>query len=46
MINQKTTAVRLIPVVGKGVEMVGFGGCWDMPNMPVNKFSCEDFISR
>ena len=27
MVNQKTTAVRLIPVIGKGVgEMVEFGG--------------------
>ena len=48
MINQKTTAVRLIPVVGKDVgDMVEFGGLLGYaPIMPVNKFNCEDFISR
>ncbi len=48
MINQKTTAVRLIPVVGKGVgETVEFGGLLGYaPIMPVNGFSCENFISR
>ena len=48
MINQKTTAVRLIPVIGKGVgEMVEFGGLLVYaPIMPVNQFSCEAFVSR
>lgn len=48
MINQKTTAVRLIPVIGKGVgENVEFGGLLGhAPIMPVNPFSCEKFISR
>ena len=48
MINQKTTAVRIIPVVGKDVgEMVTFGGLLGYaPIMPVNSFSCDDFISR
>ena len=48
MVNQKTTAVRLIPVIGKGVgESVEFGGLLGhAPIMPVNPFSCEAFISR
>ncbi|MDD3205397.1 MAG: PFL family protein [Lachnospiraceae bacterium] len=48
MINQKTTAVRVIPVIGKGVgETVEFGGLFGYaPIMPVNKFSCDDFINR
>ncbi len=48
MINQKTTAVRIIPVIGKDVgEEVEFGGLLGRaPIMPVNKFSCEDFVSR
>ena len=48
MVNAKTTAVRLIPVIGKGVgEKVEFGGLLGhAPIMPVNGFSCEDFISR
>ena len=48
MINQKTTAARLIPVIGKGVgETVEFGGLFGYaPIMPVNKYSCEAFISR
>ena len=48
MINQKTTAVRIIPVIGKSVgEMVEFGGLLGYaPVMPVNKYSCEKFISR
>ncbi len=48
MINQKTTAVRLIPVIGKSVgEIVKFGGLLGYaPIMPVNRFSCEDFINR
>ena len=48
MINNKTTAARLIPVIGKGVgETVEFGGLLGYaPIMPVNKFSCEKFIKR
>ncbi len=48
MINQKTTAVRVIPVIGKGVgEVVEFGGLLGYaPIMPVNSFSCDDFINR
>ncbi len=48
MVNQKTTAARLIPVIGKNVgDTVEFGGLFGYaPIMPVNKFSCEDFIQR
>lgn len=48
MVNQKTTAVRLIPVIGKKVgEVVEFGGLLGYaPIMPVNQFSSEDFINR
>lgn len=48
MINQKTTAVRLIPVIGKEVgEIVEFGGLLGYaPVMPVNKYSCEAFVNR
>ena len=42
MINQKTTAVRIIPVVGKTVG----GLLGHAPVMPVNRYSCEAFISR
>lgn len=48
MINQKTTAVRLIPVIGKGVgDTVEFGGLLGhAPVMPVNRFKCDDFVKR
>lgn len=48
MVNQKTTAVRLIPVIGKDVgEEVEFGGLLGhAPIMPVNPYGCEDFIRR
>jgi len=48
MINQKTTAVRLIPVIGKKVgDRVEFGGLLGYaPVMSVNKFSCDNFINR
>lgn len=48
MVNSKTTAVRLIPVPGKGVgDWVEFGGLLGgAPIMAVNKFSCADFINR
>ena len=48
MINQKTTAVRLIPVIGKGVgESVEFGGLLGhAPVMPVNPYDCSAFVNR
>lgn len=48
VINNKTTAVRLIPVHGKTVgEMASFGGLLGYaPIMPVNGFSSEAFIQR
>lgn len=48
VINNKTTAVRIIPVVGKGLgDKAIFGGLLGYaPIMEVNKFSCEDFINR
>ena len=48
MVNQKTTAVRLIPAIGKDVgDVVEFGGLLGhAPIMPVNKYSCEKFIAR
>ena len=48
MVNQKTTAVRIIPIVGKEVgDTVEFGGLLGYaPVMPVNRFSCEAFVNR
>ena len=48
MVNQKTTAVRIIPVIGKDVgEIVEFGGLLGYaPIMPVNSFDCSAFINR
>ncbi len=48
MVNQKTTAVRIIPVIGKGLgETAEFGGLLGYaPIMPVNPSSCEAFIKR
>lgn len=48
MVNQKTTAVRIIPVIGKGVgETVEFGGLLGYaPVMPVNRFACDNFVNR
>lgn len=48
MINNKTTAVRIIPVIGKEVgDTVEFGGLLGYaPIMSVNKYSCEAFIKR
>ena len=48
MINQKTTAVRVIPVIGKDVgDIVEFGGLLGYaPVMPVNRFSCANFVNR
>ena len=48
VVNNKTTAVRLIPVYGKGVgESVEFGGLLGhAPIMPVSEHSCAAFIHR
>ena len=48
MINQKTTAVRIIPVIGKNIgDKVEFGGLLGYaPIMPVNKYKCEAFVNR
>jgi len=48
MINQKTTAVRILPVVGKTVgDSIELGGLLGTaPIMPVNRFGCEEFVSR
>lgn len=48
MVNQKTTAVRLIPVIGKDVgDMAQFGGLLGYaPIMSVNEFDCSAFINR
>ncbi len=48
MINQKTTAVRIIPVIGKTVgDSVEFGGLLGhAPVMPVNTFDSSRFVNR
>lgn len=48
MVNQKTTAVRIIPVAGKGLgDTVEFGGLLGYaPIMPVNTFDCSEFVNR
>lgn len=48
MVNQKTTAVRLIPVIGKDVgDVAEFGGLLGYaPIMSVNEFGCDAFINR
>ena len=48
MVNQKTTAVRIIPVIGKTVgEVAHFGGLLGYaPIMPVNNFDCSVFVNR
>lgn len=48
MVNNKTTAVRIIPVPGKkSGDWVKFGGLLgEAPVMSVNPFSCTDFINR
>ncbi len=48
MINQKTTAVRIIPVIGKSFgDNVEFGGLLGhAPIMPVNGFDCAGFVNR
>lgn len=48
MVNQKTTAVRILPVVGKEVgDSIELGGLLGTaPIMPVNRYGCEEFVSR
>ncbi len=48
VMNNKTTAVRIIPVPGREVgEMVEFGGLLgNAPIMAVNRFSSDQFIRR
>ena len=48
MVNNKTTAVRVIPAMGKKAgDTVEFGGLLGYaPVMPVNRFSCDAFIAR
>ena len=48
MINQKTTAVRIMPIVGKDIgDRAVFGGLLgEAPVMPVNNSNCEGFIGR
>ena len=48
IINQKTTAVRIIPAYGKKVgDKVSFGGLLGFaPIMKVNEKSCKDFVDR
>ena len=48
MINKKTTAVRVIPAVGKTVgDSVVYGGLLgEAPIMKVNSLSSADFVNR
>ncbi|MBE6004197.1 MAG: PFL family protein [Lachnospiraceae bacterium] len=48
MVNQKTTAVRVIPAYGKKVgDHVDFGGLLGhAPVMSVNTFDCSGFVNR
>ena len=48
MINNKTTAVRLIPAIGMKVgDKLNFGGLFGYaPVMPVNSFACDRFVNR
>jgi uncharacterized protein (UPF0210 family) len=48
MVNNKTTAVRIIPAPGKQAgDSVEFGGLLGRaPVMNVNRYSCADFIAR
>ena len=48
MVNQKTTAVRVIPAYGKKAgDVVEFGGLLGYaPVMPVNTFDCSRFVNR
>ncbi len=46
VVNNKTTAARLLPIPGKGPgEVVSYGGLLgDAIVMPINRFSCKRFI--
>jgi len=48
MVNNKTTAVRIIPAIGKQAgDRVEFGGLLGFaPVIPVNSHGCGDFIAR
>jgi uncharacterized protein (UPF0210 family) len=48
VMNNKTTAVRIIPVPGREVgELIEYGGLLgSAPIMPVNRFSSDGFIRR
>ena len=48
MVNQKTTAVRVIPVIGKRAgDSIKLGGLLgEAKVMPVNRYGCLDFIAR
>ena len=48
MINNKTTAVRLIPAIGKKEgDMVEYGGLWGKaPVMRISRFASADFVNR
>lgn len=48
MINKKTTAVRIIPAIGKKAgEMLTFGGLLgEAPIMSVNELSSDNFVNR
>ena len=48
MVNNKTTAVRVIPAPGKKVgDVVNFGGLFGYaPVMPVNAAANDEFIER
>ena len=48
MVNGKTTAVRVIPVIGKKAgEKACFGGLLgESVIMPVNQYDCSEFIER
>ena len=48
MINKKTTAVRVIPVIGKGVgENIYYGGLLgEAPVIKVNTLSSSEFVQR
>lgn len=48
MVNSKTTAVRLIPAIGKNIgEELDFGGLLGKgPVMPINESSPSRFINR
>jgi uncharacterized protein len=48
IINNKTTAVRILPIIGKKIgEIVNFGGLLGKaPIMKVNKYSAKEFMKR